>query len=330
MTSLPGQDLDISLKEGSSSTSNSAIGMSKFMHFLLYSYFHIGIQFDVHTSIYESSFLVAITLTSTTTGKEIILKGINYESVVELHNGDENLIFPVNGLRACLFDVAKENGVCDVTVLLCGTDRTPMFQLHFLRSDHVGVLVKSLSNNSLQCHLSQKVFTQTGWSLGVSMHLYLVTPNVEKLTLLFRPVLQSNWEECVTIFAKGMIWDFPQSFQKKEVETEHLTGEYIHSIMIIINTLCLYSVHNLNVMVYELKDVSSEWFLLGSSLHVEQNILKLIEKQQGQHLKNMLKAWLRGHPDQTWNVIVAALHRIGHYDLAKKIADKYGTITLII
>ena len=100
--------------------------------------------------------------------------------------------------------------------------------------------------------------------------------------------------------------------------------------MIIINTLCLCSVHNLNVIAYELKDVSSEWFLLGSSLHVEQNILKLIEKQLGQHLKNMLKAWLRGHPDQTWNVIVAALHRIGHCDLAKKIADKYGTITLII
>ena len=229
MTSLPGQDLDISLEEGPSSTSNSAKGMSKFMHFLLYSYFHTGIQFDVRTSIYESSFLVAITLTSTTTGKEIILKGINYESVVELHNGDENLIFPVNGLRACLFDVAKENGVCDVTVLLCGTDRTPMFQLHFLRSDHVGVLVKSLSSNSVQCLLSQKVFTQTGWSLRVSIHLYLVTPNIEKLTLLFRPVLQSNWQECVTIFAKGKIWDLPQSFQKKEVEAEHLTGEYIHS-----------------------------------------------------------------------------------------------------
>ena len=229
MTSLPGQDLDIPLEEGPSSTSNSTKGMSKFMHFLLYSYFHTGIQFDVHTSIYESSFLVAITLTSTTTGKEIILKGINYESVVELHNGDENLIFPISALRACLFDVAKENGVCDVTVLLCGSDRTPMFQLHFLRSDHVGVLVKSLSSNSVQCLLSQKVFTQTGWSLRVSIHLYLVTPNIEKLTLLFRPVLQSNWQECVTIFAKGKIWDLPQSFQKKEVEAEHLTGEYIHS-----------------------------------------------------------------------------------------------------
>ena len=169
--------------------------------------------------------MLAITLTSTTTGKEITLKGINYESVVELHNGDENLLFPINALRGCLFDVTKENGVCDVTVLLCGSDRTPMFQLHFLRSDHVGVLVKSLSSNSLQCHLSQKVFTQTGWSLGVSMHLYLVTPNIEKLTLFFRPVLQSNWEECVAIFAEGMIWDLPQSFQKKEVEAEHLTGE---------------------------------------------------------------------------------------------------------
>lgn len=182
--------------------------------------FFLETSFNIHTSIYESSFWLAITPIDA----EIELKEINKDLVID-YNG-ENLPLPVSTLRACLLEVAKENGVYDVTILLCGSDKTPVFQLHFLSPGQVGVLMQSLSNKTFQHHLCNVISTQTEWQpLNLSTELYLVTPNIEKHELLFREVLQSNWEECVQIFTEGMICNFLESFQKKGIKAIHLTSK---------------------------------------------------------------------------------------------------------
>ena len=69
-----------------------------------------------------------------------------------------------------------------------------------------------------------------------------------------------------------------------------------------------------------------QWFDLGLCLGVPTTPLFFIENERiSVHdcMREMVIYWLKANPEASWQTLIAALQRIGHYSVAKRINEKY-------
>ena len=85
---------------------------------------------------------------------------------------------------------------------------------------------------------------------------------------------------------------------------------------------------DLDLLVYELLDVSAQWYPLGLQLNVKTKTLEWIRRQYqnfSHQLREMLKVWLITNDKPSWKTLMDALRSrsVGASQLASVLETKY-------
>lgn len=168
---------------------------------------------QTHTSFYEDCFLLTIKI-------EVDNEALQLQGTVKclrLYCPHLNISFTPLNLRAAISQACIEHGVHFVGRMKCG--EFPLFEVDFVSNKTLHSFLTAMENRHvqslIQTYLEQSIDVSTirpkrstPPQLDVAVKLYLLNPNVACKDPILRMVTLDNFQDCVSIFRKGQIFDY--------------------------------------------------------------------------------------------------------------------------
>ena len=176
----------------------------------MYVHLFLIVPLPIHTTYSTASFLLGIDVK--VNGKQVFVKNVDRDDA-----RFESL--DTDRLHKILMGIVKENGIHSVGRMRCNGKRSFLFEVDFTMAENVLKYLKYVERGAFKMNL------QTGLCplLNVSLEavdvscciLYLATPLVAKRQCHLIEVTADNYEDCINMYYKEMVFDYRDSCSKE-------------------------------------------------------------------------------------------------------------------